>query len=122
MSIPSLNLPSPDLVLSEGYDAILTRLTNAFNAAAPAFSNFSEADPSALLLQIASYEFNNIREQLNTAYRQLLIAYAEGANLDNLVAQWGVTRQVIIPASGDTPAVLETDEALRTRHCWFGTH
>lgn len=73
------------------------------------------ADPATRLIEADTYRELLLQHQINQAAKDLLIAYATGANLDHLAANYGVTRLSIHPASGHHPAVLETDAALRKR-------
>jgi phage-related baseplate assembly protein len=56
------------------------------------------------------------RARVNDAVRSMLPAFATGANLDHLVAKRNIARLTVIPATGTSPAVLETDAQLLRRY------
>ncbi|GLK49613.1 baseplate assembly protein [Brevundimonas intermedia] len=76
-----------------------------------------ESEPLVKMIQVFAYRELVLRQRINDAARAVTIAGAFGADLDNLVALLGVQRLVIVPADpvNQTPAVMETDEALRRR-------
>jgi phage-related baseplate assembly protein len=76
-----------------------------------------ESEPMVKLIEVMAYRELILRQRINDAARAVTIAGAYGADLDNLVALLGVERLLIAPADpvGQTPAVMETDEALRRR-------
>ena len=74
-----------------------------------------ESDPAKKVLEVAAYRELILRARVNDAARAVLIPFAKGGDLDVLASYYGVTRLVITPASGDTPAVMESDTALRAR-------
>ena len=86
------------------------------------YTNIVEGDPIYMLAQGEAYDELNLRKQINNAYRQTLILYATGTNLDNLVANIYLTRFVKQEAEYDEngvlvkEAVLEKDDQLRRRY------
>lgn len=76
-----------------------------------------ESEPMVKLIEVMAYRELILRQRINDAARAVTIAGAYGADLDNLVALLGVERLLITPADpvAQTPAVMETDEALRRR-------
>lgn len=44
-----------------------------------------------------------------------MVAFARGSDLEHMAARFGVTRRTITPATGTTPAVMESDAELRRR-------
>ena len=134
MSLDFPDLPTPEIIDTSTYEEILARKLEKFRTLAPSYTNIVEGDPVYMMAQVAAYDELNLRKQMNNAYRQTNILYATGANLDNLVANVNLTRQVKQAAVYDsngvlqTPEVLETDEQLRRRYmlAWhalgLGTH
>ena len=122
MSLIFPDLPPPEIIEEITYEAIFERRLMRFRAIAPTYTNLVEGDPVYMLIEAESYEELNLRERINNAYRQTNIIYATGSNLDNLVANINLTRQIKTPAVLDdvgnieTPAVLETDDQLRRRY------
>lgn len=75
------------------------------------------ADPSTLALRVFAYFAQLMRQRINDAVRAVLVAYAVGADLDNLAATFGVTRLTITPADEalGVAAVMESDTDFRRR-------
>jgi phage-related baseplate assembly protein len=69
------------------------------------------------LLEVAAYRELLIRQRVNEAGLGVMLAYAAGADLDNLAALVGVERLTIVEADEETgePAVMESDTELRER-------
>lgn len=74
-----------------------------------------ESDPLTKLLEENAYRELLLRQRVNEAALATLLAKARGADLDQVVANYNVVRLTITPATGDEPAVLESDDALRER-------
>lgn len=121
-------LPTPTILDTRTFEEMFTEVRAFFVAAYPAFANYVEGDPVHAALQAAAYSKLNDAQRTNDAYLQTLLAHASGDNLDVLAANFGVSRQTKTAAVLDengvivTPAVLETDAALRNRAClqWAG--
>ncbi|MES2905074.1 MAG: baseplate J/gp47 family protein [Pseudomonadota bacterium] len=110
-------LPPPQIIAQRVYEDILADLQADFLARFPAYSAALESDPVQKILEISAYRELVLRADFNLRARGTLIAYATGADLDNLAALYAVERLTITaadPGSG-TPAVLESDDALRAR-------
>jgi phage-related baseplate assembly protein len=113
-------LPAPAVVQALDYETIYADLLAQLQLLAPTFDATIESDPAVKLLQVAAYRELLLRARINEAARSVMVAYAIGADLDNLGALYGVARLVITPAGTDNsgnavPAVLESDDALRNR-------
>lgn len=84
-----------------------------------------EFDPAVILEETDAYRELLVYAAINDAYRAGLIAFAVGSDLDHLglTAALGLPqphrdlmlRRVIVPASGLTPAVMESDAEYRRR-------
>ena len=78
-----------------------------------------ESDPAVKTLDTAGYREMLLRQRINEAAVAGMPAYALGADLDNLAAFYGVTRLVVTQedttSTPPTPAVYESDDALRGR-------
>lgn len=96
--------PAPTIVEQLTFEQILAELVESLRARLPAFDALVESDPVMKLLQVVAYRELLLRQGANDAARQLMVAYALGANLDHLAALVGVTR---LPD--------EADDALRQR-------
>lgn len=110
-------LPAPAVVETLDFETILAAKLAFFEAIFPTFSALLESDPVLKLVEVIAYQELLLRQRINDAAQANLIAYAQGSDLDNLAAIFGVTRNVIAPADqqAGTPAVLEDDTALRRR-------
>lgn len=99
-------LPAPDVVETLDYESILSDMkTDLQERMGPdAFDALVESDPAIKVLEVAAYRELLLRARVNKAARSVMLAYATGADLDNVAAHARVTR-----LDG------ETDERLRKR-------
>ncbi len=78
-----------------------------------------ESEPATKLLQENAYRELLLRQRINEAAQAVMVAYAMGGDLDQLAANYNVTRLTVTPADNDAvppvAAVMESDEALRLR-------
>jgi len=108
-------LPPPALVAQPSFDAIVAQLVGAMQERYPDFDATIDSEPIVMLLQAAAYQIMLARAEFDDTARQLLLAFATGANLDHLGALFGLPRLVLTPATSSTDAVMEGDEAFRQR-------
>ncbi|WP_374406515.1 baseplate J/gp47 family protein [Pelagerythrobacter sp.] len=110
-------LPPPDVVEALDYETILADKKARLAAAIPEFDALLESDPAIKLLEICAFDELLLRQRVNDGARAVLLAYAIGADLDNIAALFGVTRRTILPADPQTgaAAILEADADLRRR-------
>ena len=110
-------LPAPDVVEVLEYETILAAMLAELLVLDPTLDALGESDPATKLLQVAAYRELVIRQRVNEAARAVMVAYAAGADLDQLAAVFGVVRLELAPADDEagTPAVMESDEDLRRR-------
>lgn len=113
-------LPAPqvleDLDFEQQYQADLTTFREAMG------DNWSagvESDPVLKLIEMIAYRRLTNRARVNDAAKALLLAYASGADLDQLAANVGLQRLVVqaedLAAVPPLAEVLEEDDALRER-------
>jgi len=116
-SVDLSRLPPPDVIEELDFESILAVRRAEFLSRFPAFSANVESDPVIKALEVGAYRELVLRARINDAARSVLVAYAAAADLDNLAALFGVSRQEISPANPQegTAAVLENDDALRRR-------
>ncbi|WP_416463627.1 baseplate assembly protein [Sphingomonas sp. VDB2] len=109
-------LPAPDVVEALDFDTILGQAIALMKAEMPDFEE-RESDPATKLLRVFSYVAHLLRQRINEAARAVMVAYANGADLDNLGALFGVTRFTITPADDalGIAAVMESDTDFRRR-------
>lgn len=110
-------LPAPQIIGQRGFEAILADLQADLLARFPAYSAALESDPVQKILELSAYRELVLRADFNLRARGTLIAYATGADLDNLAGLYAVERLVLVPANPATgaAAVMESDDALRAR-------
>lgn len=97
-------LPAPEVVEPLDYERILGDMLADYRARWPAFTAWVESEPALKLLEAAAYRELLLRSRVNDAARACMLAHAEGGNLDNLAALFGVGR-----------LAGEADAALRRR-------
>lgn len=110
-------LPPPSVVPQTDFETRYEAKRAQLLALFPPFSALVESDPAIKLLQADSYDEQVLAAAFNDAARQMLIAFAYGANLDHLAALYAVERLEITPANPVTgaAAALESDDELRRR-------
>lgn len=119
-------LPAPDVVEALDYETLLAErkatlisLYPADQQAAIARTLALESDPLVKLLQENAYRELILRQRVNEAAQANMVAYATGADLDQLAANTGLTRLIQTPADlttlPPTAAVMESDEDFRVR-------
>ncbi|KJK05372.1 baseplate assembly protein, partial [Pseudomonas sp. 5] len=78
-----------------------------------------ESDPVTKLMELGAFRRLQNRARVNDAAKALFLAYAQGADLDQLAANVRLQRLVVqaedLAAVPPVPAVLEEDDALRER-------
>ena len=119
-------LAAPDVVETLDYETILTERKATLVSLYPedqqeavARTLTLESEPIVKLLQENAYREVIWRQRVNEAARAVMLAYATGADLDQLGANASVGRLVITPADETTlpptPAVMESDTDYRLR-------
>lgn len=112
-------LPAPDVVEALDFETILADMVADLQARDPAFTAMVESDPAYKILEVAAYRELLIRQRVNEAARAVMLAYAAGADLENLGALFGVPRLVTDPGDPEAippvPPTYETDTDYRRR-------
>ncbi|VWC45031.1 baseplate J/gp47 family protein [Burkholderia lata] len=117
-------LPSPDIVETIDYEALLAARKARFVSLYPAGEQAEiaatlalESEPVVKLLQENAYREIVLRQRVNDAARAVMLAYAVGTDLDHLAALFGIQRLTITPADPEhnIAAVMESDTDLRAR-------
>ncbi|WP_110675336.1 baseplate J/gp47 family protein [Salinicola sp. RZ23] len=119
-------LPAPDAIETLDYETLLAARKASLIALYPADEQADiaarlelESEPLVKLLQENAYREIVLRQRINEAARANMLAFAIGADLDQLGANFGVKRLMI--DAGDPDAVppvaptFESDTALRSR-------
>lgn len=114
-------LPAPDVVEKLDFETILAdlkALAIAQDATLTSVLQY-ESEPFTKLLQVYAYRELTIRQRINDAARSVMLAYATGADLDQIAARYGVDRLLIQAAAPDAipplDAVYESDADFRRR-------
>lgn len=119
-------LPPPDVVELLDFEAILAERKASLIARYPADQQATiaatlalESEPLTKMLQENAYRELIMRARINSASVANMVAWAEKADLDNLVANWNVER-LVVQRGDDTaippiPTIMERDAALRER-------
>ncbi len=113
-------LPPPDVVEALDFETIFTAMLNRYKTLDPDYSaDQLESDPIVKLLQEVAYRELGLRQRVNDAARQRMLAYATGTNLDQMAADAGVSRLLLDAGDPDAtppiPPTFESDEDLRAR-------
>lgn len=119
-------LPAPDVIEQIDYETILAErkayaisLWPAAQQAEIAATLELESEPFTKLLQENAYRETLLRQRVNEASLANMLAFAKGADLEQIAARFNVEKLVITPADNTaTPpvaAVMESDDALRER-------
>lgn len=118
-SVDLSQLPPPDVVEELTFETIFQQMLADLIARDPAFTALVESDPAFKILEVCAYRELLIRQRVNDGARAVMLAYAAGADLDQIAANYNVQRLVIqagnpaaIPPTED---VMEGDDALRRR-------
>ncbi|MGJ8514674.1 hypothetical protein R84981_001129 [Carnimonas sp. R-84981] len=113
-------LPSPHVVEPLDVETIFSDMLANLKEKEPTLVNgLSDSDPAWKLLQVCAYREMIVRQRVNDAARAVMLAYAQGSDLDQIAALFGVERLVIDPgdesAVPPVPATYEGDDNLRYR-------
>jgi phage-related baseplate assembly protein len=119
-------LPAPAIVEPLDYETLLASRKAALVAQFPVDAQAAiqntlqlESEPLVKLLEENTYRELILRNRINEAAKACMVAYASGADLDQLGANFNVTRLVVSPADTaavpPVDAVLETDAEFRER-------
>lgn len=96
-SINLSDLPPPSVVESLDYETVLQQLREDLAAIADLSTVNLESEPVVKLLEVFAYRELLLRGRINDAARSTMVAYALGADLDNLAGLFGVKRQADEP-------------------------
>lgn len=113
-------LPAPEVLESLDFEDIYEDSLGVYRVAMG--DNWSaplESDPVVKLIEVGAYNKLGNRARVNDGVKALLLAYARGADLDQLAFNVNLKRLVVQAADNTVfpaiPEVLEEDDALRER-------
>lgn len=121
MSLVDLSkLPVPQLLEDLDYESLYQADLQTFREyLGEGWTASLESDPVTKLLEVGAYRKLLNRARVNDAAKALLLAYAQGTDLDQLAANVGLQRLVIqaedLTSVPPAAALLESDDALRER-------
>lgn len=112
-------LAPPDVVEALDYEAVLAALVADFKTRWQDYDADLESDPVVKVLEVAAYRELLLRARVNDAARAVLLATAQGADIDHIGALFGVARLLVTAADQDAyppvAAVYESDANFRAR-------
>lgn len=113
-------LPPPEVVESLDFETLYQQLLALFRSLmGERWEAPLESDPVIKLLELAAYRELQLRARINDAACSILLAFAVGADLEQLAANVNVSRLLVTP--GDPQAkppvapCYESDSSLRAR-------
>ena len=114
-------LPPPQIVEIPDFEAIVADMKANLVRAIPELSAVLalESEPLVKAFEVFAYRELILRSRVNDAAKGVMLAYAQGADLDNLAAFYGVVRHIVQAADvttiPPTAEILEDDESYRAR-------
>ena len=123
MSMDMSLLPAPAVIEALDFESILAKRVALFQDECRKvgfdYTLLLESDPAMKLLQVQAYQELEMRQRINDAAKACMLAYATKTDLDNLGANYRVSRLIVTPADPDAvppvEAVYEDDERFRER-------
>ena len=97
-------IPPPNIVEALDFEGVFAELCADFRSRFPEFDALVESDPAIKLMEAFAYRETLLRARVNEAAKACMLATATDADLDNIAANFGVSRK-----DG------ESDAALRRR-------
>jgi len=112
-------LPFPQAVEALDYETILAATLADLVARDPTFTALVESDPAYKILEVAAYREVLMRQRVNEAIKAVTLAYAIGADLEQIAARYDVERLLLNPGDPEAippvPPTYEDDSSLRRR-------
>lgn len=119
-------LPAPKAIEEFTFEQIFARKKAALTDLCPDGTRAAiaaalelESEPLTIDLQQQAYQEMLLRQRVNEATAANMLALATGSDLDQIAARVGLARKIIQQADPKTdpptPAIIETDRALRRR-------
>jgi phage-related baseplate assembly protein len=112
-------LPAPDVVEALDFETIFSAMLADLQARDTTFSALVESDPAYKILEVAAYRELLLRQRVNDASKAVMLAFAGGADLDQIGANFSVQRLVLDPGDAaavpPVPPTYESDADFRAR-------
>ena len=106
------SLPTPRVVEELSFEDIFHGKLTTLLGMTPEFTALLESDPAIKLLEADAADELNLRARINDAARARLLAFAKGADLDQLAIFYGVTR---LTGESDASLTVRVREAIMGR-------
>jgi phage-related baseplate assembly protein len=104
-------LPAPDIIETLDFEVIVAQMIADLRLRDPEFTALVESDPAYKVLEVAAYRELLLRARINNAARSVMLAYANGSDLDQIAAIFNVGRlpgvTVTISGGGGFGAIAE---------------
>jgi len=114
-------LPAPDVVEQIDYEQVLSDMVTDLLTRAPELADTIalESEPLRKLLEVCAYRETLLRQRVNEASKAVMLASAQGGDLDQIAANYQVQRLLIDAGDPDAvppvPPTYEDDANLRRR-------
>lgn len=112
-------LAPPDVIERIDFETVLAAMVSDLRRRDPDFTALVESDPAFKILEVAAYRETLLRQRINEAAQAVMLAYAAGADLDQIGANYSLERRVIDEGDPDAippvPPALESDADFRQR-------
>lgn len=112
-------LPVPTNVEQLDFETIFADMLADLIARDSSFTALVESDPAYKILEVCAYRELLQRQKSNEDALGTMLAYAVGADLDQIAGNYGVSRLLVQAGDPDsippTPDIYESDEELRRR-------
>lgn len=112
-------LPFPDAVEALDFETIIAAMLADYVSRNPAFSALVESDPAYKLFETFAYRELLLRQDNNESIKATMLAYAAGADLDQIAARYNVGRLLLDAGDANAiplvPPTYEADDSLRRR-------
>lgn len=112
-------LPAPSIVEELDFETLFAAMLADLQARDVSYNALVEGDPAFIILEAAAYRELLIRQRVNEAARAVMLAYAQGADLENLGALSNVEPLILDPgdeaAFPPIPPTKEDDDDYRRR-------
>lgn len=117
MQIDLSSLPPPKVVEELSFETIVAAIKADLTARLPEIAPTLEIETAVVtkLIQACAYRELLLRARINDAARSVMLAFAQGEDLDQIGGTFGVERLIVTPATPNDPVVMEDDERFRYR-------
>ena len=110
-------LPAPQVVAIPDFELIVAEMKVHISSELPDVDFNLESDPVVKLIELFAWRETVLRQNFNERATSIMLAFATGGDLDNIGANFGVERLVIVEAEPENQIEqeLESDDAFLRR-------